>query len=446
MKRLSIAPPSSRRKSTFLSSEDYNARKVLEQLDQDTTLILQEIDKNISRANAIINDKLKPVLQEYGVESLKVWNNTSFWKKFFEQSANVELNSYETPIDEVQTNILSDKDQEEEIIDIQQPKNTTLLNSKRTNLRHITEEDTATWSTEQKNSSYKQVTSSTPQRTTRFQISPQRSTRFASSSIPSTRNFKLSDNINLQPPTSNSNSRLSPSSSRRSPQRVSTIRQSLDAYHRISISPKKIKTPVSARRTSIIQNILNSSPTLPSVPILKSDIVEQTTSPHSNQQFQSSSQQQQQPQQLQKFPNTQRYSSTPQRMPQEDDYHLDPPHVQQPLPQQHSDSSDEPLPELSTSIVFTSSGNRKRNRDEDNVFLEKDNNNNSSHSKSLSQIFNESLNKLRKGDNNKNNESDDVLNQDQGEQTGEFREEILEVSDSLGPFKNRWEKLTNLEN
>lgn len=82
MKRLSIAPPTSRRKSGAASLEDHNARKVLEQLDQDTTLVLQDIDKNISRANAIINDKLKPVIQEYGVESWKVWHNSGFWKKF----------------------------------------------------------------------------------------------------------------------------------------------------------------------------------------------------------------------------------------------------------------------------------------------------------------------------------------------------------------------------
>ncbi|KAI5949873.1 ASK1 [Candida jiufengensis] len=433
MKRLSIAPPSSRRKSALLSSEDYNARKVLEQLDQDTTLVLQEIDKNISRANAIINDKLKPILQDYGAESLKVWNNTSFWKRFFEQSANVELNSYETPIDEVQSNLLSEQDEEEVIIDIQQPRTTTLLNSKRTNLRHITEEDTATWSTEQKNPSSKQMSSSTPQRNTRSLYSPQRSTRYASSSLPPAKSSKLSENVNLQPPSSAINSRLSPSSSRRSPQRVSTIRQSLDAYHRISISPKKIKTPITARRTSIIQNILNSSPTLPSVPILKSDIIEQTTSPHQSQD--------QNQIQLQKFPNTQRYSSTPQRIPQEDDYQLQPPHLQQHIPQQNSDSSDEPLPELSTSIVMTSSGGKKRSREEDNVFLDKEHSN---HSKSLSEIFTESINKLR--NRGKTEEMTIGLELDHTEENEEIREENVEVSDSLGPFKNRWEKLSNLDN
>ena len=104
MKRYSIAPTSSRRKSAIdatLPESNLPARQILEQLDQDTTFVLQEIDKNISRANTVINDKIKPMIQEYAFQSWKVWENTGFWKHFFEQSANVELDSYVEPINEV---------------------------------------------------------------------------------------------------------------------------------------------------------------------------------------------------------------------------------------------------------------------------------------------------------------------------------------------------------
>ena len=48
MKRYSIAPTSSRRKSAIdatLPESNLPARQILEQLDQDTTFVLQEIDK-----------------------------------------------------------------------------------------------------------------------------------------------------------------------------------------------------------------------------------------------------------------------------------------------------------------------------------------------------------------------------------------------------------------
>lgn len=86
MKRYSIIPTSSRRKSgvnVTASDSALPARQILDQLDQDTTFVLQEIDKNISRATAVINDKIIPMLQEYDAQSSKVWENTGFWKTFF---------------------------------------------------------------------------------------------------------------------------------------------------------------------------------------------------------------------------------------------------------------------------------------------------------------------------------------------------------------------------
>ena len=106
MKRYSIAPSSSRRKSTTNGNaggrlddniDGESATLELERLEQETTLVLQEIDKNLSKANAVINDKIYPILKKYATSSGNVWNNVNFWKYFLEQAANVELTSYEAP-------------------------------------------------------------------------------------------------------------------------------------------------------------------------------------------------------------------------------------------------------------------------------------------------------------------------------------------------------------
>ncbi|KAI5970087.1 ASK1 [Candida margitis] len=486
MKRLSIAPPTSRRKSGAASSEDYNARKVLEQLDQDTTLVLQDIDKNISRANAIINDKLKPVIQDYGVESWKVWHNSGFWKKFFEQSANVVLNSFETPINEMQSssNFLSEV--EEEGINEQQPKTFTSLDMKRPDLKHVVDEDTATWSTEQHNPD-RQLSASTPQR---GQTQQQRS-RFAAAP----KMAKLPDSINLEPPTSH-DTRLSPTRrhSKASPTRVQIIRQSLDAFHRISISPRKQRTPI-ARRSSAIENILNSSPTLPEPPVLQSEIGSEASRIHSQHTPGPSSDHEGH---LQRFPNTPKYSAsrysnsltnTPLAVLEVDegDNDLQPPKLESETSQKSpagvvdSESSEEVLPELNTielksgrkrsqtppvgssskrRVTPKRSSDRRETLEEENVFLDKSrrrtresdvnptyNEDKSDHSRSISQIYAEGISKLKDDDDGSNagDHADvkEVLHEVTADITqGGTREVTETLTGDLGPFQKRWRNLS----
>lgn len=85
----------SRRKSTVNISvarqEDESLALELERLEQETTLVLQEIDHNLSRANAVISEKMVPVLRKYAVASGNVWNHVGFWKDFMEEAADVEI-------------------------------------------------------------------------------------------------------------------------------------------------------------------------------------------------------------------------------------------------------------------------------------------------------------------------------------------------------------------
>lgn len=182
MKRYSIVPTSSRRKSGVNSTSlDSNlpARQILDQLDQDTTFVLQEIDKNISRATAVINDKIIPMLQEYDAQSSKVWENTGFWKHFFEQSANVELDSYAEPITELTSNnqfLLLNRDNEvleDDEGNQQGESGETHAPFKKPLLKHnLVDEDTPTWSTEQTRPSMRSLMS--PTRRTASNLGPNR--------------------------------------------------------------------------------------------------------------------------------------------------------------------------------------------------------------------------------------------------------------------------------
>ncbi|ODQ80682.1 hypothetical protein BABINDRAFT_166282 [Babjeviella inositovora NRRL Y-12698] len=67
----------------------------LEHLEQEITLTLQEIDKNFSKSNKIINDLILPIIKNYAGSSRNLWSSVQFWKQFFENSANVQLAGYE---------------------------------------------------------------------------------------------------------------------------------------------------------------------------------------------------------------------------------------------------------------------------------------------------------------------------------------------------------------
>ncbi|EAZ63472.2 DASH complex subunit ask1 (Outer kinetochore protein ASK1) (Associated with spindles and kinetochores protein 1) [Scheffersomyces stipitis CBS 6054] len=272
MKRYSIAPSSSRRKSAAASA--YNddsafARQELERLEQETTLVLQEIDKNISRANSVINDRLIPVIKDYSSETRKVWNNAGFWKYFFEHSANVELNSYEDPINtntDVNTiantgnNLLFDDDEkEEEIVDAndEYENDNDRVDELPVFKRPLVNHGSIVYATDPQ-TNIALTARYDPSESIGLQIPPMLTATLSSSEA------------------TNTNSR-SPVRRTRSPSKTQTLRQSLDAYHRVSISPRKIQTPLRTydevrRRSSMIRELINSSPTLPEPPILQSEI------------------------------------------------------------------------------------------------------------------------------------------------------------------------------
>lgn len=97
----------SRRKSTvslsFASRGEREATSALEleRLEQETTLVLQEIDHNLSRANAVINDKMFPILRKYAAATTGVWENAGFWKHFMEEAADVEIKTVDDSIERV---------------------------------------------------------------------------------------------------------------------------------------------------------------------------------------------------------------------------------------------------------------------------------------------------------------------------------------------------------
>ncbi|RKF62359.1 DASH complex subunit ask1 [Erysiphe neolycopersici] len=67
----------------------------LDKLEQSITLTLQEIDHNFSRAHAIVNSSILPIVEKYATHSNAVWEGSQFWKKIFEASANVSLSGVE---------------------------------------------------------------------------------------------------------------------------------------------------------------------------------------------------------------------------------------------------------------------------------------------------------------------------------------------------------------
>ncbi|CCE85373.1 Piso0_004963 [Millerozyma farinosa CBS 7064] len=319
MKRYSIAPTSSRRKSTLNSnyyskSEDgadtESATLELERLEQEITLVLQEIDKNISKANAVINDKVFPVLRKHAGSATSVWNNVNFWKYFLEQSANVELTSYEAPANSstdinTLTNskshfLLSNEDEEGD----NEVRTNTETDQGRENAEQAKQnkiplmkgfsnivENTPTWSTEEQMQPRDRfnMQASTPQLKQRSSfiatnkegqdigVTNAHQERKHDKEFKSPQNLQTSlrDNPDQDPAKREGNSPFIV---------THTVRQSLDHLHKISISPRKGAKGKSKatkdngisddirRRSSLIQNLIDSSPTLPEPPVLLSEM------------------------------------------------------------------------------------------------------------------------------------------------------------------------------
>lgn len=177
----------------------------LERLEQETTLVLQEIDLNLSQANAIINDKIFPILKKYASATGQVWTNVGFWKHFLEEAADVEISTFEEKI---------------------MPERTIPEKSPNALEQEIQPEI--------ETSPEPQIEASTPQLRSRGLLA--------------------------------------------SPQIV-TMRKSATGYLKVAVSPKK-RTPrrEDARRLSLLQNFLNSLPTLPEPPVLLSEIGRMATS------------------------------------------------------------------------------------------------------------------------------------------------------------------------
>lgn len=186
----------------------------LEKINQEITLVLQEIDSNLSKSNAIINNKIFPILRDYAEALGQVWKNVNFWKYFLEEAAGVEIE--DIPDDQKPHQILSLDNEEEE-----ETKKPT--------------ENTTTWTAEQQRvlkSNQTYMNASTPERISR-------------------------------PPALQPLEQLQPSEN--GP--AGTL-MSLD-NHRILVSPKKRS---GGDRSLVIQDLINSSPTLPKPPVLLSDI------------------------------------------------------------------------------------------------------------------------------------------------------------------------------
>ena len=83
--------------SSSNSSRPLTLPEELEKLDQSITLTLQEIDANFSAAHRTVTQAILPAVARYGRSSDAVWQNTRFWKGFFEASANISLTGYEEP-------------------------------------------------------------------------------------------------------------------------------------------------------------------------------------------------------------------------------------------------------------------------------------------------------------------------------------------------------------
>lgn len=307
MRRYSIAPSSSHRKSTInpnVSKLDDNldgesATLELERLEQGITLVLQEIDKNLSKSNAVINDKIFPILKKYATSSSNVWNNVNFWKYFLEQAANVELTSYEAPanlntdlntIANSKNNFLLLDEEEEE--GQNKPNESEAQNEEK--VKQFKKPASKSFNNEELTPIWTAGERAPPQNQYNMEAStPQLKQRASFMGEPKTTAKRTDDNYLSQtaPTLAPSFSSDEQTSSTRSPSKraspsmvTHTIRQSLDNYHKISISPRKAqrsqqRTPLRERdtsdgvrrRSSMIQNLLDSSPTLPEPPVLLSE-------------------------------------------------------------------------------------------------------------------------------------------------------------------------------
>lgn len=233
---------SARRKSTVnvprRARLDESPALELERLEQETTLVLQEIDQNLSHANAVINDRMIPILRKYALATQQVWTNVGFWKRFLEEAADVEISTADD--------------------NIEPPKLKGTLDAP-TRACGISSESVGTG----RESKLAAETTPPPP----GPISTSSSDRQFEASTPQLRSRPL----------------LHSSHSDVSPQ-VVAMRKASTGYLKVVVSPRKRmpketpkRTPTGAesaskKRLSVLRNFLNSSPTLPEPPVLLSEV------------------------------------------------------------------------------------------------------------------------------------------------------------------------------
>jgi len=212
----------------------------LERLEQETTLVLQEIDHNLSHANAVINDRMIPILRKYASATHQVWTNVGFWKHFLEEAADVEISTAD------------------DLLDPPKGSGSAIVAGAATG-------GSNTLNPTMGGSLSKSATTATP---------PRPKNVSSSSSDPQ---------IEASTPQLRSRPLLLSSHSELSPQ-VVTMRKASTGYLKVTVSPRKRTPKVTPKRTptradsgstkrlSVLQNFLNSSPTLPEPPVLLSEV------------------------------------------------------------------------------------------------------------------------------------------------------------------------------
>lgn len=272
----------------------------LEKLEQEITLVLQQIDTNLSRSNSIINDRLFPILRKYATLTSAAWNNVSFWKYFLEEAAEVEIQDYdEDPKAATERNTLANS----KVANFNSSDDETSENEKaleplkRPALKNIQAgEETGTWTAEQQKGLLKnqqsqyQIQASTPQLASRPSLIADHDSNKNIMGPPATAiRFDSNDTFAPPPPVATSNSQpqqmfntlmnnLSPIRRNQNSDPKQSHIVTLDNHRKVLISPKKSSTRTQIfdnadnKRTSMIQNFINSSPTLPEPPRLLSEI------------------------------------------------------------------------------------------------------------------------------------------------------------------------------
>ncbi|KAF3904808.1 hypothetical protein ABW20_dc0104152 [Dactylellina cionopaga] len=90
-----IQPSASMAGNPATGTRQLSVTEELERLEQSITRAMQEIDRNFSQCHRIITHSILPIVDRYAEHSRDLCENISFWKSFFEDSADVAIGTYE---------------------------------------------------------------------------------------------------------------------------------------------------------------------------------------------------------------------------------------------------------------------------------------------------------------------------------------------------------------